>query len=259
MKDRILNLFLNLFAGFLRRKSPSAFSEIIIRLFCKVIGEFNPSKALKFLFEFENKLYLLEGKTSIKYGGGVHTKHKHIKYHDFFVKNIKAGENVLDIGSGNGFLSYDMATKVKGTKVTGIELSKENIEFARSHYKHDNLSFIKGNVLKDLPEKEFDVITLSNVLEHIERRVDFLKNLQQRFNPERFIIRVPTFERDWRIPLKKELGLDYRLDATHFIEYTQKGFREELNRAGLEATSLECRWGEIRCVAKSIGEENNHR
>ena len=89
-------------------------------------------------------------------------------------------------------------------------------------------------------------------------RLDFLKNLQQRFNPERFIIRVPTFERDWRVPLKKELGLDYRLDATHFIEYTQESFREELSQAGLEAASLECRWGEIWCVTKPIREENNH-
>jgi 2-polyprenyl-3-methyl-5-hydroxy-6-metoxy-1,4-benzoquinol methylase len=252
MKTRILNLFLNLFAGFLRRRAPSKSAEFLVRLFRKTICEIDPREALEFLFEFEDKLYLLEGETSIKYGGGIHTKHKHIKYHNFFVKNIKPDENVLDIGSGNGFLSYDMATKVDGVKVVGIELNENNVEFARSHYKHDNLSFVKANFLKELPKGKFDVITLSNVLEHIERRVDFLKHLQQRFSPERFIIRVPTFERDWRVPLKKELGLDYRLDATHFIEYTQEGFREELNRAGLEPVSLEYRWGEIWCVAALI-------
>ena len=85
MKFRILNLFLNLFAGFLRRKSPSKSAEILVRLFRKVIGKIDPKEALKFLFEFENKFYLLEGETSVKYGGGIHTKHKHIKYHDFFV------------------------------------------------------------------------------------------------------------------------------------------------------------------------------
>ncbi len=251
MKSRILNLFLNLFAAFLRRKTPSESTEFLIRLFRKIINKFSPKEALTFLFEFENKLYSLEGKASIKYGGGLHTKHKHIKYHDFFVKNIKSGEKVLDIGSGNGFLCYDIVTKVKGAKVTGIELNEKNVKFARSNYKHENLIFIKGDALKELPKEKFDVITLSNILEHIEKRVDFLKILQQRFKPKRFIIRVPNLERDWRVPLKKELGLDYRLDNTHFIEYTQESFADELNRAGLEATILEYRWSEIWCVAKS--------
>ncbi|MBN1694209.1 class I SAM-dependent methyltransferase [candidate division WOR-3 bacterium] len=250
MKSRILNLFLSLFAKFLRRMTPSKSAGILIHLFRKIIYEIDPKEALNFLFEFENKLYSLEGKTSVKYGGGLHTKHKHIKYHDFFVKNIKPDEKVLDIGSGNGFLCYDIVTKVKGAKVTGIELNEKNVEFARKHYSHDNIRFIKGDALKELPKDKFDVITLSNILEHIEKRVKFLKVLQQRFKPKRFIIRVPDFERDWRVPLKKELGLDYRLDRTHFIEYTQANFAEELNRAGLEATILEYRWGEIWCVAK---------
>jgi SAM-dependent methyltransferase len=260
MKSLILNIFLSLFAKFLKRKNPYESSEILISLFRKMIGKIDPKEALKFLFEFENKLYLLEGATSIKYGGGIHTKHKHIKYHDFFVKNLNSNEKVLDIGCGNGYLSYDMVTKVQGVKVVGIELNDRNIEFARKHYKHDNLNFLKGDALSnDIPEDKYDVITLSNVLEHIKKRVEFLKNLKRRFSPKRFIIRVPAFERDWRVPLKKELGLDYRLDATHFIEYTQEKFLEEMNRAGLEATSLERKWGEIWSVAKSISEENNHR
>lgn len=252
MKHHILNLFLSLFAGFLKRKSPSERTEVLIRLFRRIINEFDPKDALKFLFEFDKKLYLLEGELSIKYGNGIHTKHKHIKYHDFFVKNIKPNEKVLDIGSGNGFLSYDIVTKVKGAKVTGIELNEKNVKFARNNYKHENLNFIKGDASKNnIPEEQYDVIILSNFLEHIEKRVEFLEILSRRFKPQRLIIRVPVFERDWRVPLKKELGVDYRLDTTHFIEYTKESFTDELNKAGLMVARLECRWGEIWCVAKS--------
>jgi 2-polyprenyl-3-methyl-5-hydroxy-6-metoxy-1,4-benzoquinol methylase len=250
MKNRILNLFLNLCAGFLRRKSIPESTKILIRLFRLTISKLDPKEALKFLFEFENKLYLLEGNSSVKYDGGIHTKHRHIKYHDFFVKNIEPNERILDIGSGNGFLGYDIATKVREVKVTGIEINEKNIKFARTHYKHANLIFIKGDFSKKLPEGEFDVIILSNVLEHIEERVKFLKILRRRFKPKRFIIRVPSFERDWRVPLKKELGLDYMLDSTHFIEYTQENFMEEMKRAGLKIINLECRWSEIWCVAE---------
>jgi SAM-dependent methyltransferase len=260
MKSRVLSLFINLFARFLKRKKPSESTEILVRLFRKIIDEFEPKEALKFLFEFDNKLYSLEGEASVKYGGGIHTKHKHIKYHDFFVKNLKPNQTVLDIGCGNGYLSYDMATKVREVKVVGIELNEKNIDFARNHYKRDNLNFIKGDALgNDIPEGNYDVITLSNVLEHIEKRVEFLKNLRRRFKPQRFIIRVPVFERDWRVPLKKELELDYRLDTTHFTEYTKESFAEELNRAGLEIVNFECRWGEIWCVAKPFTNEENHQ
>ena len=259
MKKRIFLFIITILERLLRRQSASARAKILSRLIRKIVEYDSPDEALKFLFELEKEIYLLEGQKAKQYGGGIHTKHKHIKYHDFFINNIKPYENVLDIGSGNGFLCFDMATKVKGAKVTGVELSEKNIEFARSHYNHENLKFIKGDVLKELPEGKFDVVTLSNVLEHIEERVDFLKSLKQHFNPERFIIRVPFFERDWRVPLKKELGMDYRLDPTHFIEYTQEKFLEELELSGLKTVNVEYRWGEIWCVASSIEKGVNNK
>ena len=49
----------------------------------------------------------------------------------------------------------------------------------------------------------------------------------------------------WRVPLKEELGIDYRLDPTHRIEYTVEGFAEEIETAGLKIAYQEIRWGEI--------------
>ncbi|NVM23940.1 MAG: class I SAM-dependent methyltransferase [Desulfobacterales bacterium] len=189
----------------------------------------SPKETLEFLFELENRLYNMEGKASVDYGNGIHTKHGHINYHDFFIKNLNPSESVLDIGCGNGLMSYDMVTKVPAVRVVGIELSEANIRFAREHYQHPNLHFIHGDALKQLPEEMFDVVTLSNVLEHIEQRVDFLKRVAEQVKPKRLIIRVPLYERDWRVPLKEELGVDHRLDSTHFIEYTQEEFFEELS------------------------------
>ena len=59
------------------------------------------------------------------------------------------------------------------------------------------------------------------------------------------MLRVPLFEREWRVPLKKELGLEWRLDSTHETEYTLESFEEEMSRAGLRIAHLEVRWGEI--------------
>lgn len=213
---------------------------------------FSPDKkeSLMFLLEIDRELYSLLGGASVRYGNGTHTKHRHIGYHDFFIKNIEPGSKVLDVGSGSGFLAYDIVTKVKDTKVLGIDIDEKNVAYAKKQFIHPNLRFIAGDALKDLPRERFDVVVLSNVLEHLDDRTEFLKLLKERISPSKYLIRVPIFERDWRVPLKKELGVDYRLDPTHRIEYTQEEFFNELSQAGLRAEAYEVRWGEIWAVVK---------
>lgn len=256
MKLSLTNIIIQGVAMGLRRLSPSTRAEVLMQLIHLSVKGTSPKKTLQFLFELENCLYLLEGKASVEYGDGIHTKHRHTNYHKFFIKNLNSGEHILDIGCGNGFMSYDMVTQVPDIKVVGIELNEANIEFAREHYQHPNLRFIHGDALKGLPNETFDIVTLSNVLEHIEQRVKFLRKIVQQINPGRLIIRVLLFERDWRVPLKKELGIDYRLDSTHFIEYTQEDYIEELRRAGLKATYMEFRWGEIWSVVEPWHKKN---
>jgi hypothetical protein len=98
--------------------------------------------------------------------------------------------------------------------------------------------------------EKFDLIVLSNVLEHLENRPQFLRKLCDTFSPSRILLRVPMFERDWRVPLKQELGMDYRLDSTHFTEYTPESFSDEISAAGLLIIHQEVRWGEIWAVVR---------
>ena len=100
-------------------------------------------------------------------------------------------------------------------------------------------------MLKVSFEDPFDVVILSNVLEHLEDRPVFLRRLVRAVQPKRILIRVPLFERDWRVPLKEELGMDYRLDPTHYTEYTLESFASEIQAAHLMLTRQEVRWGEI--------------
>lgn len=221
------------------------FADVVFSFIRQKASLLSPTDALKFLFYLENKLYDLEGKESVRYGNGLHTKHQHIKYHDFFVKNIAPGSRILDVGCGNGTLAFDIATQVDDVFVYGIDISENNIQQAQQKFFAENIEFVCGDALNDLPDQTFDVIVLSNVLEHIEKRIDFLRELQNRYHPKKFLIRVPMFERDWRVPLKKELGVTYRLDATHYIEYQQEEFVEEIAQAGLHIKSFRTNWGEI--------------
>jgi hypothetical protein len=94
-------------------------------------------------------------------------------------------------------------------------------------------------------KKSYDVVVLSNVLEHLHGRPEFLKKVQKLTQAKRFFIRVPLFERDWRVPLKKELGVEWRLDPDHKTEYTLYSFANDVKDAGLQIEHLEVRWGEI--------------
>ncbi|MFH1998099.1 MAG: class I SAM-dependent methyltransferase [Planctomycetota bacterium] len=231
-------------AQWLAKKSPVDSAAWISQIVTGYARSRSASETLRFLFDLDARLYTLQGRMAIEYDNGIHTKHRHIRYHDFFVNRIHSDERVIDLGCGNGAVAYDIAEKT-GASVVGIDLNETNIAMACQLFAHPHVEFLAGDVLKYLPEKTFDVIVLSNVLEHLPERPLFLRKACLQTGAHRILIRVPLFERDWRVPLKKELGVEWRLDPTHETEYTQESFCKEMEEAGLEIRDQEFRWGEI--------------
>lgn len=218
--------------------------ELLVEAVLCRVSSLEAAEGLRFLFHIDAALYPIKGQLAITYEGGLHPKHRHTRYHDFFVKRIHSGERVLDIGCGNGALAYDVAEKA-GARVTGIDLNPDNIRQASERYAHPHIEYRVGNALHDLPAEVFDVVILSNVLEHLPERVQFLQRVQLYNRSSRILIRVPMFERDWQVPLKQELDIEWRLDPTHETEYTLESFADEIARARLKINYQEIRWGEI--------------
>ncbi|MDK2789542.1 MAG: hypothetical protein PWP15_49 [Methanothermococcus sp.] len=188
--------------------------------------------------------YSLISSAAVRLNNGIHPKHEIMNYHQFFVDNISENDVVLDVGCGNGYLAYDVAKKAK--RVIGVDINKKNIEFARNYYRRENLEFIICDATKYPFNESFDVIILSNVLEHIKNRVEFLKRLKN--IAPKFLIRVPLITRSWHPVYLKELGCEYRLDETHYIEYMEKEFLEEMGGAGLGVESYYVKWGELYAI-----------
>jgi 2-polyprenyl-3-methyl-5-hydroxy-6-metoxy-1,4-benzoquinol methylase len=228
-------------------------ADRLARLAIRYRKHVSSDEYMRFLLALDEKVYSLEGPAAVAAEGGVHPKHRLTDYHGFFISRISATESALDIGCGHGLLSEDIARQA-GARVTGIELSQANVAKARAEHAHPDVTYIHGDACRDLPDSHFDVVILSNVLEPIEDRVELLRQVQAGARPSRWLLRVPLFERDWRVPLKKELGLEWRLDVTHHTEYTLESFREEMEQAGLDIAHLEVRWGEI--WAECVPQEN---
>jgi SAM-dependent methyltransferase len=185
---------------------------------------------------------------------GLHPKHRLIKYHQWFTDRIKPHWRVLDIGCGNGALTYDLREKC--SDVVGIDINETNIQKAESRFSKEGITYICGDATKYKFAEKFDAFILSNVLEHIEHRVDFLRNIyinQDKQQPPVLLLRVPMITRGWITLYKKEMGIEWRLDKTHFTEYTLEELENELKQAGLEIQSFDIQFGEFYGVLMKTG------
>jgi len=163
----------------------------------------------------------------------------------FFVDRIEANDRVLDVGCGYGAVARSIARSRPQATVLGVDYDLGRLNQARSNDNPSNLSFVEADAAKSVPEGPWTVVVLSNVLEHIVDRPGFLSALVATTGAERFLIRVPHFERDWKMPMRKELGVYYYSDDDHKIEHTRAEFRAETEEAGLQIDELHTLWGEI--------------
>lgn len=173
-----------------------------------------------------------------------HPKHRLMDYHDWFTSQLKPEWSVLEIGCGGGYLASDL--KNFCSDLTVIDIVPKNAKDAESRL--ENVQVICGDATQHEFGRTFDALVLSNVLEHIESREEFLQKVSNLATT--FLIRVPLIDRDWITLYKQELGLEYRLDPTHFTEYTEAQFIEELKSANLKIRSSRIRYGELYAVVE---------
>jgi SAM-dependent methyltransferase len=217
----------------------------------------NPISAkilIKPILKLHSFTYTFAGKLAIVLNNGVHPKHQIMQYKEWFVENIKEEWVILDVGCNTGMMPEVMSQKAK--YVYGLEINCKHIKEAQAKRQRDNIEFICADATSfDYnPLEAIDCLTLSNVLEHIEERVAFLNKLSSQVkwrDEKRFLIRVPMIDREWITIYKKQIGLDYRLDPTHFTEYTFKQFKEELEEAHLNIEKFEIKFGELYAVCKA--------
>ena len=205
----------------------------------------DPQQGLRNLFAIQDDLEHVVNGTALASGKGIHPKHRLTRYHDFFIERTSDADSVLDVGCGYGAVARSVARAHPGAKVVGVDYDKGRLAQARNSDNPANLSFVESDATKSVPEGVWTVVILSNVLEHIVDRPGFLSALIRTTGAQRFLIRVPLFERDWKLPLRKELGVNYYSDDDHKIEPTRAEFRADVEAAGLQVDELITLWGEI--------------
>lgn len=217
--------------------------------------------ALRLVLRLHNACYRWAASIAIRLEG-VHPKHRLMRYKEWFLDHLSPEDVVLDVGSNTGAMPRLLAQKAKF--VYGIEVDLKLVEKARRQGHPANVELIYGDATRfDYSTLQpISVVTLSNVLEHIKDRVGLLNTILSRVNwqedkPRRVLIRVPMVDRDWITLYKRELGVEWRLDPTHFTEYTEQDLKTELKAVGLSITHLAIRFGEIYAVCLAEQKSND--
>jgi len=130
---------------------------------------------------------------------------------------LKKTDSVLDLGCGAGRSCYAMSDKVKN--VTGVDISGNNIKYAKDNYAEANTSFVKSDILTFLKTaKRYSVVTMFDVVEHLlpKERPAILKRVSK--IADRVIINIPTAECLRRVPLEKRQIVDEPVGVAEISE-----------------------------------------
>jgi ubiquinone/menaquinone biosynthesis C-methylase UbiE len=96
-------------------------------------------------------------------------------------------ENCLEIGCGTGKNTALLLTKAK--KVVAVDLSEEMLAHAKQKIKSEQVEFIHADIRDEwsFAKGQYDIVSFSLVLEHIENLVEIFKKTSRVVKPNGFV------------------------------------------------------------------------
>ena len=121
--------------------------------------------------------------------------------------NSSSHRRYLDVGCGGGIFAESAARLSRTKAVVAIDPSNEVISIAKAHARHDPLFLEQGRLeyqnktIEDLPvpripEEQFDVVSLFEVIEHIDWPAPFLSSCLPFVKPGGWLV-LSTIARTW--------------------------------------------------------------
>ncbi len=116
---------------------------------------------------------------------------EHIVRYEAVLPIVK-NKTVLDIASGSGYGTKLLSSNAK--HVTGVDVSKEAIEYSKANYAAKNVTFKQGDgVIIPLEDNSVDIVVSFETIEHIDKYVSFMKEIKRVLKKDGiFILSTPN-------------------------------------------------------------------
>lgn len=137
--------------------------------------------------------------------------------------DIRAPLNGFDIGCGHGAFQRQL-TSVTSWTIDGCDLNENAISLNRGHHGRAYLY----NIFDSDPnlKNKYDLVFLLDVIEHIEKPIDFLNAAQFYLKPSGYLV--------VNVPAIPSLYSKYDTVAGHVRRYTRSSLQAEIAAAGLD-------------------------
>ena len=101
----------------------------------------------------------------------------------YLLGSLRPGMSVLDVGSGPGTITADLAELVAPGRVTAVEVTESALDLSRAEIDRrglDNVDFVVADVLGlELPDDTYDVVHAHQVLQHLGDPVRALREMRR--------------------------------------------------------------------------------
>ncbi|RKS73998.1 ubiquinone/menaquinone biosynthesis C-methylase UbiE [Motilibacter peucedani] len=105
----------------------------------------------------------------------------------YLLPHLRPGDRVLDVGSGPGTITADLATRVPAGSVTALETSEQAVDLTRQEVQRrsvGNVDFAVGDVhALDFADDSFHVVHAHQVLQHVGDPVQALREMRRVCRP----------------------------------------------------------------------------
>lgn len=150
------------------------------------------------------------------------------------------GKKILDVGCGNGYCLS--AFKETGARCYGAELSEKWSKFTSERTGVP----VYTDPLENFPERDFDIITIFDVIEHVERPVPMMAAAQRLLKPKgRLLIYTPNFD-SFSVKVMGEYSNN--IGVGHLILFCYKSLEYLGRETGLKIVHSETRGLDIHSI-----------
>lgn len=149
----------------------------------------------------------------------------------------KTAHTILDLGCGDGYLSYLLSKQ--GKKVTGADLSQKRLQKFEHKAKLHNIFRVQTDVTKaGLAADAFDAIICSEVIEHIEHFEEVLNEAFRLIKPDGYFLVTVPYKEYIKTIVCPHCQRAFNQDG-HFHRFEKENLTQALKAAGFKILKTE--------------------